>query len=421
MRWAMAGDEMDLAAKLCGALWTFWQVRGYLSEGRDWLDKVLAHAEHISPPALARAMRGAGELARDQGDYQEAASLHESSLAILTDLGDKEGMADVTNALAVDVHYMGSIDQAEKLYHESLELWRTLGDAEGMTRTLNFLGLIALYRNELTRAADLFRQIIAVRRANKNKRGLSGALYNLSLSLINLQVQAMNGEGEEGAGMSEAGAEVGSGWEEAERCLTEGLALAREMGDKYMIALSVTKMGELSLERGDESSVTEATALFEDGLSLHRERGDRTAIAYALTDLGFAALLRGDRVKAHSHFEEGLRLSRALADKGKITMNLRGLAVTAGVSALASDSGEGAELGARRAVQLHSASETLPLTDHIRARARYYRATMDALRTLLGQDEIAALQSLGQKMSMEEAIEFALASGEDSVRKNSAP
>ena len=94
IRWAVASDEKDLAAELCGALWILWQVRGYLSEGRGWLDKVLAHAEHISPPALASAMRGAGELARAQGDYQEAASLHERSLAIFTDLDDREGMAE---------------------------------------------------------------------------------------------------------------------------------------------------------------------------------------------------------------------------------------------------------------------------------------------------------------------------------------
>ena len=255
-----------------------------------------------------------------------------------------------------------------------------------------------------------------MRRANKNKGGLSSALYNLSLALISL------GSGYEWRGWERAGTgEVGNGWEEAKRCLTESLALARETGDKYMIASSLTKMGELSLERGDELSITEATTLFEDGLALNKEMGDRAAIAYTLTDLGFAALLCRDRIKAQSQFEEGLRLSRALADTGKMTMNLSGLAVAAGASALASDSREGAEWSAKRAVQLYAASGTLPQLDHVPIRARYYRATMDALRTLLPQDEIDTLQALGQKMSLEEAIEFALASGEDSVSDVSSP
>jgi hypothetical protein len=66
-------------------------------------------------------------------------------------------------------------------------------------------------------------------------------------------------------------------------------------------------------------------------------------------------------------------------------------------------------------VQLYAAAGTLSMPDYIRVRARYYRTTMDSLRSLLAQDEISTLQSLGQKMSTEEAIQFALPLCKDSM------
>ena len=47
-------------------------MHGYLSEGRDWIEKALALPGGQQPAWRARALNGAGILARSQGDYAGA-------------------------------------------------------------------------------------------------------------------------------------------------------------------------------------------------------------------------------------------------------------------------------------------------------------------------------------------------------------
>jgi predicted ATPase/transcriptional regulator with XRE-family HTH domain len=59
-------DELGL--RLAAALSHFWYIRSYCSEGRGWLEAALARGGSAWPTARARALNGAGNLARQQGD-----------------------------------------------------------------------------------------------------------------------------------------------------------------------------------------------------------------------------------------------------------------------------------------------------------------------------------------------------------------
>jgi hypothetical protein len=314
-------------------------------------------------------------------------------------------MATNLNNLAVDLHYTGDFARAEAFYRQSLQLWREIGDAQSMLKPLHNLGLIALSRDDVARAAVIFREVLALERANNDKGGICSTLYNLGLCLSDTRSIHHNQHG----------------WHEAESCFTESLSLARQLNNRNMIALSFVKLGELTLERGDESSIIEAITLFEDGLDLQKELGDRAALAYTLNNLGFATLLHGDRAKARSLLEEGLALSQALSDMGKISMNLRALAIAKAVSAFASGSREEAESVARRTVQLFAAAIALKDTILLQIKRRYYQSTMDKLRAILPHHEIDALEEAGRAMSVDEAIALALAPSLSSHPSSSVP
>ena len=72
LRWCSETARVDLQLCLASALSSFWQVRGYLSEGRRWLEQALERAAPNHPDRLPR-MVDAGILAQVQGDNDKAA------------------------------------------------------------------------------------------------------------------------------------------------------------------------------------------------------------------------------------------------------------------------------------------------------------------------------------------------------------
>ncbi|NTU86304.1 MAG: protein kinase, partial [Chloroflexales bacterium] len=73
--WAGGDEPLQHAMGLSGALAHFWQLRGYLGEGRRWLEAALATADRAQAPpspALVGVILGAAELALAQGDQATA-------------------------------------------------------------------------------------------------------------------------------------------------------------------------------------------------------------------------------------------------------------------------------------------------------------------------------------------------------------
>ena len=67
LAWAVeqgeGGQRMHMALRLAGALERFGEVRGYLSEGRRWLEQALMSSERVPLSVRAKALMAAGWLA----------------------------------------------------------------------------------------------------------------------------------------------------------------------------------------------------------------------------------------------------------------------------------------------------------------------------------------------------------------------
>src|SRR5260370_29151814 len=72
MRWSLEQGEtrhsLEMALRLGGALRWFWLVRGYFSEGRNFLQRALAGSERSAPSVRAKTFESAAGLAGIQGD-----------------------------------------------------------------------------------------------------------------------------------------------------------------------------------------------------------------------------------------------------------------------------------------------------------------------------------------------------------------
>ncbi|GDX40707.1 hypothetical protein LBMAG21_09990 [Armatimonadota bacterium] len=158
------GDDVT-TLRLCGALLSFWRVRGYIAEGRQWCEAVLKLAGAQEATAeRAKVLNGAGTLARMQGDFGVAQAYHEESLAIHDALGDKKGSAASLNGLGNLASSQGDYAAARQRYERSLAIKRELGDKAVIAGSLNNLGYLAYLQGDTPTARCHYVESLNLRR-----------------------------------------------------------------------------------------------------------------------------------------------------------------------------------------------------------------------------------------------------------------
>ena len=141
--------------------------------------------------------------------------------------------------------------------------------------------------------------------------------------------------------------------------LPPALQTFRELDEHFGVARVTTYLGIVALMRGE---VAEAAPMFEEELAVARRIGDRTTVYITLHSLALAALSRGDHDGAAALFKEGVTLSEQVADRANLAYCLEGLAVVAS-----------ARGKAERCARLIGAAEALHKRGR-RARVRLLRA-----------------------------------------------
>jgi predicted ATPase/lipopolysaccharide biosynthesis regulator YciM len=289
LQWSATPATNDLTLRLAGALWRFWSTRGYVGEGLRWLDLGVSRPHVEETPELAKALNGAANLAREQGDYPRAEALHQRGLSVSRRLGDAHGTAEALNNLGLVALYLGQHAAAQRYCEEGLALFRANGDQGGVAAALNNLGNLARERGESDLAATLHKESLARRRELGDKRGIALSLNNLANVVLN----------------------QGDYWRAA-AFHQESLALRRELGDRAGVATSLNNLGNVSRVQGDFRA---ARTFYEESLAVRRDLGDKRRVAVALINLGIVEREQGHRDRAASLFRESLVLRRELGDQ----------------------------------------------------------------------------------------------------------
>ena len=103
----------------------------------------------------------------------------------------------------------------------------------------------------------------------------------------------------------------------------ESLDIARQLGDRQQVAVSLNALAVNARERRD---IELACSLFEESLVHWRELGDQTAVARALSNLANIVKLQGDNVRACSLYAECMSIFQSLGDLAGVawSMNYQG-------------------------------------------------------------------------------------------------
>jgi non-specific serine/threonine protein kinase len=258
-------DEGRSGLRIAAGLWRYWEIRGHLTEGRGWLERMVgAEGDDISK-LRANALTGAGSLAFMQGDFQAASTFHEKSLDLHRRIGDRQSIAYAANNLANTAVHLGDHARARALYEETIALARELGDLRGIA-----FGSINL-------AAAIIRQ---------GDLAAGRAMHEESLALIR-----QLGDRWMEAFATDAIAEAigGAGDREEARVLhLHALGILEGLGDRRGVARVLTHIADVALVEGESGR---ARGLYRRSLAIRQELGDMPGLASAMEKLAGAVAL----------------------------------------------------------------------------------------------------------------------------------
>jgi predicted ATPase/DNA-binding SARP family transcriptional activator/uncharacterized protein HemY len=322
------GTEEDSLRLVC-ALWGFWQIRGFLTEGRRQISRVLERSCSLpATPLRIQALQGIGMLCLDQSDYAPAKRYFEESLSVSRKIDHRKGISSSLNSLGILAGRQREYAAETAYYEESLTISRELGEMPSIAATLNCQGLVASRQGDYAKAQKLYEESLSIQRELGNKRRLGATLNNLG-NVLHIQGQTaaalamyeesleIRREMQDWPGMGMVLTQLGiaararGDYDLAFSLQQECLTIRRRLGDREGIAATLNNLANIAYSRNDTAT---AFSTYQEALTIQRELGNSQGIALLLGNMGGLMQEKGDLAAARPLLEESLRLRRQLGD-----------------------------------------------------------------------------------------------------------
>jgi predicted ATPase/class 3 adenylate cyclase len=138
---AVDASQADEAMQLAAAVWRFWFQRGYLREGRLWLERLIGLEPDVVSPARAKAFTALGGLTFWLDDADATESAYETALRLYRQLGDREAEAETMYNLAFVPVMRGDFDVSRERFRTSLDMARGIGRHDLVAKSQLPLGI----------------------------------------------------------------------------------------------------------------------------------------------------------------------------------------------------------------------------------------------------------------------------------------
>ena len=177
------------------------------------------------------------------------------------------------------------------------------GTCKRRARALRLAGTLANWGGDTKSARPLLAASLAIAEAICDKHEVALTLHNLGRVFLRL-----------------------GNWSEARTCYEDSQALYRQVGDAWSGGYTTMGLGQLAYGAGDYES---ARTLLEQSLSLFRNLVDKRGLLTTLNALGKLARLQDDYVRAAALYTESLQLAREIVDWRRQVVMLENLGYVA--------------------------------------------------------------------------------------------
>ncbi|MGE5071833.1 MAG: tetratricopeptide repeat protein [Anaerolineae bacterium] len=375
LEWAENDRQIEMGLRMAGALYAFWELRGYWSEGYEEVTGLLKQSIGERSIVRARALMAAGKLAANCGYSEEMDSYFGEGFQILQEAGDS---AKRWLGISLSQYAVALVDRdptlAQTVAERGVQASRETGDMLGLATSLFALGMVTRRKVDFAAARAAQEESMMLYKELGDQQ-----MYALMLSNL-------------------AYTDYYSGnFADAAECFDESISIAHEIGDRYVEANSLPGRGDLARRLG---KYDEAANMLERAYTYHRELGGaHQGLVNGLHYRGLLELSRGNRADAERYLREGV----TAAGKSNLRFFLRFLLDAMGYLAALTD--------AERAARLFGAAEILRqqlglgLFPYERDE---YASYVELARKQLDEASWRAAWDDGRAMTLEQAIDYAL-------------
>jgi non-specific serine/threonine protein kinase len=220
--------EAVVGLRMAVALYPFWFTRGLFSEGRRWLDRLLA-ADEAPTAERVQALYLSGEMAGLQGDIAAAIPLAVKARELAERLGDAEISAAVSYVEGNLALYSGDPAKAVTCFEHALSGLRPEANLVRRIEALVARGLASWLAGDVPLAIASNQEVLAIARDHGESVYRAYSLW--ALGLVSWR-----------QGRSRAGVEL----------LEEGVRIAHQVDDPVSGALCVEALSWIAAEDGQE-------------------------------------------------------------------------------------------------------------------------------------------------------------------------
>jgi predicted ATPase/class 3 adenylate cyclase len=365
----------DAMLELATALGWFCEVRGFITEGRAWLDRALVQSAGAPAALRANALNRAGTLAYFHGDLHAAEVHFQASLDIHRERGETQMYPILLNNLGNVARLQGKFDRAVDMYEQAGDALREAGDYRRQATVLFNLGSLVQEHGDYERSRSLFAESLRLRRELADVRGIASSLDGL-------------------AGLS---ADLGE-HQAAIALYRESISRWHDLMDHERAADMWQGLAGVYLQLGE---IEQADDAMEQAMAIHGKSGNAMNIAADKHTLGLIAHARHDHVLALSLLREVLPAWLEQDHVPGLIISLESLGEV--IHALG-DTSRGVRLIA--AAQAQRDALHLPVPPSERGKQQ---EVLGELRTTLGDAAFTACWQDGQNLTIEQACAEACA------------
>ena len=415
LRWALGKSSVEPALRLAGALAVYWTMRCFWLEGATWLESALKKPSveldkmtRSEKAARAKALYGDAVLIFNLDDLDRMQASAESSLNSYEEVGDRRGIAFARAWLGYALVRRGD-NRAAALLEKSLEEFRELNDPTGQFFAL-YARIDVYYQTEGAKKA---REVTleALRQAR-----LAGSRFNIAFALKALahsfylygqMEQAVATQNEANELFKSVGyrndftllgiiANLRRDYSQAKEYFTETIKENELLGDKIARSLALFWLGATYQ---DEGHLEQARAFLDKALALQEEVGQFGVTTDTIAVLGEVLGQQGD-------LENAIRMcKRSLSQIKEFDFEIKkSVTLILNLWLFTEQSPQAATRLLAMAYTKHQNMDS-PINPAVKVKYEEYLAVA---RSKLDKHAFNAAWAEGEKMSIDQAIEYAL-------------